>query len=389
MTIGRPCGHDKYPMRHFILSPAQRIAWLRLIRTENVGPVTFRDLINQCGSAENALAMLPDIVGRTGRKRYLHTPSQSEAEDELAAIERHGAQLVGIGEDAYPPLLRIADSPPPLVTMRGNPAVFKRHSVSIVGARNASMSGINMARKLSRDLAKADYPVVSGLARGIDCAAHEAALERGTVAVLAGGHSKPYPPENIALLQSIEDGGMGASISEMPFGWEPRAKDFPRRNRIVAALSMGLVVVEAAKRSGSLISARLAAEMGRTVFAVPGSPLDPRSAGTNQLIRNGATLITNAEEIIVDLRPVNTDPDHGTNTLLSEEDQYMPLPPDDDDRARIMTLLSPSPTDVDDLIAHSGLTAGQVMLILLEADLAGLIERHSGNRVSRIFQSDP
>lgn len=371
---------------YFTLSDAQRVAWLRLIRTENVGPATFRDLINQCGSADNALAIIPELLGRSGKKRFLQTPTLAEAEDEIAAIRALGGDLVGIGEAAYPPTLRSADMPPPLVTIKGNPDIFKKPSVSIVGSRNASMAGIRMTRNLATELGAAGHCVVSGLARGIDRAAHEAALETGTIACLAGGIDKPYPPENLDLLSRIENDGMGASISEMPLGWEPRARDFPRRNRIIAGLSMGLVVVEAATRSGSLISARLAAEMGRAVFAVPGSPLDPRSQGTNRLIRNGATLVTCAQDILDDIRPMAgsaaaTSPSQG---LLLETDEPMALPPDDSDRARVMQLLSPTPSAIDDIIEHTGLSAGQVLLIILEATLDGRIERHSGNRVSLV-----
>lgn len=371
---------------YFTLSDAQRVAWLRLIRTENVGPATFRDLINQCGSADNALAVIPELLGRSGKKRFLQTPTIAEAEDEIAAIRALGGDLVGIGEAAYPPTLRSADMPPPLVTIKGNANVFKMPSVSIVGSRNASMAGIRMTRALATELGAAGHCVVSGLARGIDRAGHEAALETGTIACLAGGIDKPYPPENLDLLARIENDGMGASISEMPLGWEPRARDFPRRNRIIAGLSMGLVVVEAATRSGSLISARLAAEMGRAVFAVPGSPLDPRSQGTNRLIRNGATLVTCAQDILDDIRPMAgsaaaASPSQG---LLLENDEPMSLPPDDSDRARVMQLLSPTPSAIDDIIEHTGLSTGQVMLIILEATLDGRIERHSGNRVSLV-----
>lgn len=371
---------------YFKLSDAQRVAWLRLIRTENVGPATFRDLINQCGSADNALDVIPELLNRSGKKRYLQTPSVSEAEDEIAAIHALGGDLVGIGEAAYPPNLRSADMPPPLVTIKGNPAIFQMPSVSIVGSRNASMAGIRMTRNLATELGAAGHAIVSGLARGIDKAGHEASLQTGTIACLAGGIDKPYPPENLDLLARIEKDGMGASISEMPLGWEPRARDFPRRNRIIAGLSMGLVVVEAATRSGSLISARLAAEMGRAVFAVPGSPLDPRSQGTNKLIRNGATLVTCGQDILDDIGPMagNTGAGIQSQGLLLETDEPMALPPDDSDRARVMELLSPTPTSIDDIIEHTCLSTGQVMLILLEATLDGRIERHSGNRASLV-----
>ena len=368
---------------YFSLSDAQRIAWLRLIRTENVGPATFRDLINHCGSADNALAMLPEIVGRTGKRRYLSIATTDDAERELEQVARHGAMLVGIGEEAYPPMLRLADSPPPLVTIKGNPDVFKGLAVGIVGARNASMAGLTMARRLTRDLGAKGVAVVSGLARGIDCAAHEAALATGTVACLAGGHARPYPPENVDLLQRIEASERGASISEMPFDWEPRARDFPRRNRIIAGLCSGVIVVEAAMRSGSLITARLAGEMGRQVFAVPGSPLDPRSHGTNHLIREGATLVRDAADVLIDLDDRQSLAARSVGAM-EEPDTMLGAPPDQSDRQRVLQLLGPTPTPVDDVIDQTGLSPGLVSLVILEASLAGQIERHSGNRVSLV-----
>ena len=285
------------------LTDRQRISWLRLIRTENVGPATFRDLINRFGSAEIALEMLPELMVSGGAARLVRVPTVQQAEAELETARRHGAQFIAIGEADYPPMLRRMDNPPPLVAVRGTAAVFALPTVAIVGARNASLAGIKMARMLAAELGRDGYAVVSGLARGIDTAAHQGALASGTIAVLAGGLDHIYPPENIDLCHEIAARG-GAVISEMPFGWEPRAKDFPRRNRIVAGLCLGLVVVEAAKRSGSLISARLAGEMGRLVFAVPGSPLDPRSAGANGLLKDGAMLVTEARDVIEQIAPL-------------------------------------------------------------------------------------
>ena len=252
------------------LSDRQRLNWLRLIRTENIGPATFRDLINRFGSAETAIEMLPELVRHGGGLRLPKVPSIAEAERELDAARAAGARFVALGEADYPPVLRRVDHPPPLLAIKGDASAFALPSVAIVGARNASLAGIRMARMLASDLGTNGYAIISGLARGIDAAAHEGALATGTVAVLAGGLDRPYPPENIALLDRIVERA-GAAVSEMPFGWEPRAKDFPRRNRIVAGLSLGLVVVEAALRSGSLISARMAGELGRLVFAVPAS----------------------------------------------------------------------------------------------------------------------
>lgn len=373
------------PVR-FQLSDRQKLNWLRLFRSDNVGPATFRDLINHCGSAEAALEMIPQMASRAGGKRAIRIASIEDAERELEAISKHGAQLIGIGEPNYPNLLRQSDIAPPLITVLGNPAALEQSTVSIVGARNASMVGIKMTRQLAQELGEAGRVIVSGLARGIDKAAHESSLETGTVGVLAGGIDRPYPPENLELFNEMVRSGTSCVITEMAFGAVPRSRDFPRRNRIIAAMSMGTIVVEAAKRSGSLISARLAAEYGRVVFAVPGSPMDPRSQGTNNLIREGATLITNAGDVLEGLQAMGDGPTQPMPAQpgLFEHDDEITLPLDDNAHANIVSLLSPTPTDVDELIAHTELKPAQVALIILELDLAGRVERHSGNRVSLI-----
>jgi DNA processing protein len=303
------------------LSDSQRLSWLCLIRSENVGPATFRDLIAHCGSAADALEMLPELVRHGGAGRPIRIASLADAEREMQAAARMGAIFIGIGEPDYPRYLRQCDNPPPLVAVKGNPEVFRLPPVAIVGARNASMVGIKFARTIARELGEAGYAIISGLARGIDTAAHEASLDHGTVAVMAGGLDLPYPPENLNLYRAISDRN-GAAISEMPFGWEPRAKDFPRRNRIIAALSLGLVVVEAAERSGSLISARLAGELGRLVFAVPGSPLDPRAKGTNGLLKNGAIVTTCTQDIVSALTPLVERPVFDDPAFLAPETDF-------------------------------------------------------------------
>ncbi|TCD14480.1 DNA-processing protein DprA [Oricola cellulosilytica] len=378
-------GKEDQPVR-FVLSDRQRLAWLRLYRSENVGPATFRDLISHCGSAELALEKLPELGSRGGRLGSVKIATEEDAEQELQAVERYGARIVGFGEPDYPGLLRQSEPAPPLVTIKGDAGVFALPCTGIVGARNASMTGIKLARELAAGLGEAGYGIASGLARGIDRAAHEAALKTGTIAVLAGGIDKGYPPENLPLLEEIETGG-GAAITEMPFGWEPRARDFPRRNRIIAALSLGLVVVEAATRSGSLISARFANEMGRLVFAVPGSPLDPRAEGANSLLKNGAIVTTSARDVIEALEPLaGIAPARpiGSQTTLFEPGELLSLPPNDDQRARILSLLGPAPVNIDDIISHTGLDPAQVFLTILELDIAQRIERHSGNRVSLV-----
>ncbi|MBS3651386.1 DNA-processing protein DprA [Pseudaminobacter sp. 19-2017] len=365
------------------LSERQRLAWLRLIRTPNVGPATFRDLINRFGSAEVAIERLPELLRNAGSQRAPRVPSVAAAQAEMETAARAGARFVGIGEADYPPLLRRMEAPPPLIAVKGNAAVFSLPTVAIVGARNASLAGMKMARRLATALGKEGYAVVSGLARGIDTAAHDGSLDTGTVGVFAGGLDRPYPPENLNLCESITK--TGAIVSEMPFGWEPRAQDFPRRNRIVAGMSLGLVVVEAARRSGSLISARLAGEMGRIVFAVPGSPLDPRAEGTNRLLKDGAILVTEPDDILAALAPLARTP-APTNLAAEEPPDFSEAPPSaDSDRAKMLEALSPVPCGVDEIIRHTGLHPAQVFMLLLELDLAGRLERHSGGAVSLLF----
>lgn len=363
------------------LSDRQRLSWLRLIRTPNVGPASFRDLVNRFGSAEAALEMLPELTLAGGAGRAVRIPSVAEAEAELEAAARNGAHFVGIGEPDYPPLLKRMDHPPPLLAVKGTPAVFSLPPIALVGARNASLAGVKMARSLAAELGRDGYGVVSGLARGIDTAAHEGSLATGTVAVLAGGLDQPYPPENVGLLGEIA-AGSGAAVSEMPFGWEPRPQDFPRRNRIIAGMSFGLVVIEAAKRSGSLISARLAGEMGRLVFAVPGSPLDPRAAGANGLLKEGAILVTEAADVIDAIAPLTGAAIQLPPKLDEPPDFSATPPPLDTDRNRVIEALGPTPVGIDELIRHTGLHPAQVFMILLELDLAGRLERHSGGSVS-------
>ncbi len=298
------------------LSDAQRLDWLRLWRSESVGPRTFRTLINRLGSAQAALKELPRLASRG---KPVRIASVEEIERELAEAARCGANFVALGEADYPTLLRKIDTAPPIVAVRGELSVFTRPAVAIVGSRNASAAGLAFAERLSRGLAQAGFVIVSGLARGVDIRAHQTTCETGTIAVLAGGHDRIYPSEHAAALERLLE--RGAAISEMPFGWEARGRDFPRRNRIIAGLAQGTVIVEAARRSGSLITARFAAEQGREVFAVPGSPLDPRAEGTNELIRDGATLCTSALDVIDALARQIESPRHD---LFSEADPAAP-----------------------------------------------------------------
>jgi DNA processing protein len=366
------------------LTEKQRIAWLRLIRSDNVGPATFRDLINRFGSAETALAMLPELSQRGGATRAIRIAGEPDALRELETAERFGARFVGIGEPDYPPALRQIDGAPPLIAVKGDLATGTRPAVGIVGSRNASISGAKFAAMIARDCGRAGYSVISGLARGIDTAAHRASLDTGTIAAMAGGLDQPYPPENLGLLNEIWSGN-GLAISEMPFGWEPRARDFPRRNRLIAGVALGVVVVEAATRSGSLITARLASECGRLVFAVPGSPLDPRCQGTNGLLKDGAMIATSPDDVIEALAPLSQLDLFSTPVVEEpgeEYDKIMKLPPDDSERSLITDALGPTPVDIDDVIRHTGLLPSSVYLVLLELDIAGRLHRHPGGLVS-------
>jgi DNA processing protein len=363
------------------LSDEQRLDWLRLIRSDNVGPRTFRDLINFYGGAGAALAALPGLARRGGASGT-RICSRDDAEAEIKAARIQGIAFAALGEPEYPARLQMIDDPPPLIAVRGNRGVFDRPLVAIVGSRNASAAGAKFAGSLARDLGAAGFGIVSGLARGIDAAAHRASLASGTIAVLAGGHARIYPPEHAGLLDDILN--EGAAISEMPLAWEPRARDFPRRNRLISGLSVGVVIVEAAKRSGSLITARMAGEQGREVFAVPGSPLDPRSEGTNGLIKQGATIVTEAADVIAVIEPIlgrNLDlparePDRAAAASGAE--------PESGERDRIVALLGPTPVAIDDLVRLSGSTPAIVRTVLLELEIAGRLERHGGALVSLV-----
>ncbi|OYX13983.1 MAG: DNA protecting protein DprA [Rhizobiales bacterium 32-66-8] len=361
------------------LTTAQRLDWLRLIRAEHVGPRTFRALINQCGGASAALDALPVLAQRGGRLIPPRIPTLAEAQAELSDLERIGGRLVALGDAEYPAALGHLDDAPPLLSVRGAAAPLLAPKVAIVGARNASAAGRTMAAQLARDLGAAGYVVVSGLARGIDAAAHAASLETGTIGVFAGGLARPYPSENLALIESVAR--TGAVVSEMPLNWEPRARDFPRRNRLVSGMALAVIVVEAAERSGSLITARLAAEQGRDVFAVPGSPLDPRASGTNRLLKSGAGLVTSAEDVIEALTPLLDRPS-GEDFAAPETRRDRLEPPTDTVRGRILELLGPVPTLIDDLVRLSGASVSDVQVVLLELELAGRLERQSGGLVA-------
>ena len=368
------------------LTNTERLACLRLIRSENVGPVTFRELLAHFGSAEAALAALPELSRRGGFKRPIRLCPLDEAEAELDRARNAGAELLFTTETRYPPVLAALDAPPPLLYAKGKLQLLNRPAIAVVGSRQCSAAGAKLARHFAAELGRAGYVVVSGLARGIDSMAHEAALEHGTIAVLAGGIDVVYPPEHEALQQTI--GERGCLVTEMPFGFVPRGKDFPRRNRIISGLSLGVLIVEAARRSGSLVTARLAAEQGRDVFAVPGHPLDPRAEGTNKLLKSGATLVTEAEDLLSALAPLTGQPALHLRDGGPEEFAPAAAPPlpqlSEKDRDRVVAALGPAPTDVDTLVRGTGLAIRSVQIALIELALAGRIERHGNGLVSLI-----
>jgi DNA processing protein len=388
------------------LSDAQRFDWLRLWRSENIGPRTFWALLHRYGSAGAALRALPRL---TPRGRPAKVASIEDIEREFAAAARSGARFVAMGEAEYSPRLGNIDAAPPLIAVRGNLSVFQRPAVAIVGSRNASAAGLAFAERLTRGLADAGFVIVSGLARGIDIRAHQISRESGTIAVLAGGLDRIYPANHAPILESLL--GNGAAVSEMPFGWEARGRDFPRRNRIISGLANGVVIVEAAHRSGSLITARFAAEQGREIFAVPGSPLDPRAEGTNDLIRNGATLCTSADDVIEGLARQIADPvrphflSENPARLLEDEPLWDELdlpevapPPsgfiddasadhrqtdqEDNAQTRLIALLGPSPVSIDELSRVANLPMRETRAILLELELSGRLTRSGSDFVS-------
>jgi DNA processing protein len=358
------------------LSDGERRDWLRLSMSENVGPATFRSLMKRYGSAAGALAAIPELSRKGGLSQAPRLYGTDAAQRDLDRAATIGARFITLADPEYPALLRATDGAPPLLCVKGNEALLANSAVGIVGARNASAVGRKFARQLAVDIGFMGHAIVSGLARGIDTAAHEASLDTGTIAVLAGGLDVIYPPENEALHHAI--GERGLLVTEMTPGTVPRAEHFPRRNRIISGMSRALIVVEAALRSGSLITARYANEQGRDVFAVPGSPLDPRCEGCNRLIRDGATLLMSSADVRDSLNQTFTP----VQATLFEPDTPDVGQVSDKDRDLIIELLSPTPIDADDLIRESGLPSGIVAGFLLELALAGRVIRHPNGAVS-------
>ncbi|OJX79504.1 DNA-processing protein DprA [Magnetospirillum sp. 64-120] len=364
------------------LSDSERLDWLRLIRSENVGPRTFLRLLERYGSAARALAELPELARRGGRARPIVVCPKSQAQAEMDAARNLGCTILAGCEPGYPRLLAATDDAPPVLYALGNASLLTKSMIAMVGARNASVNGRNLTRRMAAELGRDDLVVVSGLARGIDTAAHEGSLPSGTVAVMAGGLDVVYPPENQRLFDDVV--AMGCAVSEMPPGTQPQASHFPRRNRIVSGMALGVVVVEANLKSGSLITARMAADQGREVFAVPGHPMDPRAQGPNDLIRHGATLTETAADVtrvVFDLlrRPLAEDRSVPFTTApqAALDENLLARA-----RALVLESLGPMPVAVDLLIRECQLSASVVSMVLLELELAGRLERLPGQQVA-------
>lgn len=367
------------------LSNHEQVDWLRLIRSENVGPITFFQLLEHYHSAAEALKHLPELARSGGRRKSLRICSRASAEDEISTTVKLGGRLFAYCEPEFPDALRMIANCPPLVAVMGHPHLMRKDVVAIVGARNASLSGRRYTQKLARELGEAGYVIVSGMASGIDTAAHQGSLADGSIAVFGNGLDVIYPRTNHDLYHQLKEQGL--LLTEYAPGTLPQANLFPSRNRLISGLSLGIVVVEATLKSGSLITAQLGLEQGREIFAVPGSPMDPRSQGPNKLLREGAVLTENARDIIDSLNFM-------TRRTIKERPEGLslvstaPVQPDESEvsRARvdITQSLGHAPLEVDDLVRSHQFTVGTVMLVLLELELAGRLERHPGKRVSLV-----
>jgi len=362
------------------ITASERLDALRLARSENVGPIAYVQLLRRFGTAARALAALPDLARRGGLRAGIRIATAAEAARELDAVATLGAVLVVRGEGAYPALLDQVEDAPPALTLRGDAGHLARPTLAIVGARNASASGVKFARELAHAAGRHGLTVVSGLARGIDAAAHRGSLDTGTVGVVAGGIDVVYPPEHKELQSEI--GARGLLVAEMRPGTQPQAGHFPRRNRIIAGLSRGVLVIEAALKSGSLITARLANEQGREVMAVPGSPLDPRARGGNALLKQGATLVEGIEDVLQAIGGATRPP------LSEPARDYAAGEPGEADlaaaRRRIESLLGPTAVEIDELIRQAELPPGVVLTVLLELELAGRLSRQRGGSVALV-----
>jgi len=364
------------------LTPSERLDWLQLIRTPTIGPITFHRLLAKYKSAGAALAALPALSKRAGRFAPLKAASRDDCQVELEKLVAAGARLIASCEDDYPKALKAIPDHPPLLYLCGHASLFEKPAVAIIGARNASGVGRKIARTLAADLGAAGYVITSGLARGIDGAAHDASLATGTIAVVAGGVDIIYPPEHEALTARIAS--EGALVSEAPMGMQPTARDFPKRNRLISGLSRGVIVVEAAAKSGTLITARFALEQGREVFAVPGSPLDPRCQGANKLISDGATLVQTADDVIDVLAAQVRGASAGGRNLFEWIDGMGETDADPATlsalRSRVLETLSFTPLHRDEILRETDAPSGLLADVLLDLVISGEAVEHEGGR---------
>ena len=368
------------------MSEDERLDWLRLIRSENVGPMTFHHLLECYGEVATVLERLPELARSGGRIRRLRITSRRQAAEELRLARERGLEAVCMSEAAYPDSLRTLEDAPPVIYMVGDAALAARPCIAIVGARNASANSLKLAREFAQELSEHEFVIVSGMARGIDTNAHWGGLRGGSIAVLAGGADVIYPRANNELYEKLR--AQGAVISEMPPGMQPLARHFPRRNRIIAGLSLGVVVMEATVRSGSLITAQRALEQGREVMVVPGSPADPRSHGGNALIKDGAKMVLSPQDIMETIAPM-------VGARLRERKPASPKrlrprisqPPriSQSDREDFLSLIGAEPTSIEELTTYSRLPLAKVMFLLVELEIAGQIMREHGQKVSRIL----
>ena len=363
------------------LPDAEKLNWLRLFRTESIGPMTFYKLVERFGSAGEALDALPELAKRGGRKKPLKAPPMGDIEREYEGLRTIGGDIVTAADKAYPLALTACEDAPPMLAYLGNPALFNQNCIAMVGARNASLNGRKIAERLAQELGARKQSVVSGLARGIDTAAHKGALASGTIAVVAGGLDVVYPQENTGLYEEIKERGL--IVAESPLGVSPQARHFPKRNRIVSGLSKATIVVEATMRSGSLITARLAGEQGRDVMAIPGSPADPRAQGPNHLIREGATLVRNADDV---LEIIMNFSGNSLRDPISTPAPFEGPPPANEDipdgaQDTVLETLSFTPVSVDEVLRACHMSIPVLQTILLELEIAGRVKRLPGNRI--------
>lgn len=361
------------------------INWIRLIRSENIGPITFHSLIQMFGSATNAIEAIPDMAKYGGRQRKIKIASSEQIEQEIDETHKYGAEFLCSYDKSYPSILRNIDDHPPVLIIRGQKNILDKTSIAIVGSRNSSLNGCNFAKKLASDLGEKNFVVTSGLAKGIDSAAHQATLKTGTIAVIASGINYIYPVENVKLAQEIMENGL--IITELPIHTAPKPQYFPQRNRVISGLSKAVAIIEATLASGSLITARMAIEQNRDLFAVPGFPTDPRYLGTNELIKNGAYMLTSSDDIIQNMSNIllfsETNKEQKFVREMVFQDQELI-----EARGAVKNLLTNVPTNIEQIAIYLNMPIALIMMVSLELELAGKIKREKGNNIFLLYDSE-